>query len=163
MISGTGRFHPESRDRHTREETTVLSRRTAVIASAASLVAAAPALAADATDQQLIRRAFRDFNTAFGNAPAVARLYLANAVLAPPTHEIIRGRAAIEQFWAAAFAAGLHGHALDLVTFRSDAHTVVAIAKWSARGKGGARFGGTATLVYARQAGGLAIWEHTWN
>jgi uncharacterized protein (TIGR02246 family) len=138
-------------------------------------VAASPALAAEVaehrfsvSDKERIQRAYRAFNQAFGDAAAVAALYAKDAVLLPPTHDIIKGRKAIRDFWKPLFDAGLHGHTLDLITFRSDLRTVVTAAKWSAQGRDAkgrpVTFSGTATIVFARRKDfGLDIWVHTWN
>lgn len=153
----------------------MLSRRMALALSGTGLLTASSVLAAEifddhhfASDRQRIEQAYRAFNAAFGNAASVAALYAERAVLLPPTHDIVRGRTAIRRFWRAAFDAGLHGHTLDLVTFRSDVRTIVTAARWSARGRDArgrpATFGGIATIVFARHGdGGLAIWLHTWN
>lgn len=154
----------------------MLTRRMAIALSGAGLVGASPALAAGSTgeghpvrgDRRRIERAYRAFNEAFGDARAVAALYAEDAVLLPPTHDILRGRTAIRRFWAPLFAAGLRDHTLDLVTFRSDLRSIVTAARWSAKGRdAGGRpvtFSGLATIVLARRRGGdTEIWLHTWN
>jgi ketosteroid isomerase-like protein len=153
----------------------MLARRMAIALSGAGLLGAASTLVAEAaerqpfgSDRRLVEQAYRAFNQAFGSGRAIAALYAERGYLLPPTHDIIRGRTDIRTFWQGLFDAGVRGHALELITFRSDARTIVTAARWSAEGRDAqgrpVDLGGTATIVYARrQDGRLEIWLHTWN
>ena len=117
-----------------------------------------------------IRSAYEAWNEAFnrGDAGAVASLYTEDAKLLPPTHDVIEGRRAIEEFWNGLFKAGVTGHGLELIAAQGDERGAVGAARWSARGKGDdggeQTFGGSAVHVFERQQGGtLKLRLHTWN
>jgi uncharacterized protein (TIGR02246 family) len=117
-----------------------------------------------------IASAYEAWNEAFnrGDAGAVASLYTENARLLPPTHDVIEGRQAIEEFWDGLLKAGVTGHRLELIAAEGDQRGAVGAARWSAKGKGrdGSEqaFGGSAVHVFERQqGGGLKLWLHTWN
>jgi uncharacterized protein (TIGR02246 family) len=117
-----------------------------------------------------IESAYKVWNEAFnhGDAAGVASLYTENARLLPPTHDIVEGRRAIEEFWDGLLKAGVTGHRLELITAEGDQRGAVAAARWSAQGKGSdgseQAFGGSAVHVFERQQDGqLKLWLHTWN
>ena len=67
--------------------------------------------------QQLIRDIHARFAEAYsrGDVAAVAALYTDDAVLLPPNLEMLRGREAIQQFWAGAKQMGVREAALETV------------------------------------------------
>lgn len=67
--------------------------------------------------QQLIRDNNARFAEAYnqGDVAAVAALYTDDAVLMPPNLEMLRGKEAIEQFWAGARQMGVLDPALETV------------------------------------------------
>jgi hypothetical protein len=82
----------------------MIDRRLFGISAACMVLAAAsaPAPALDA-EEEAVEAAYRAWNEAFnkGDAKALAAQYTENGLVLPPTHEVVRGRAAIERFRAA--------------------------------------------------------------
>lgn len=139
-----------------------------LVALALMALAVAPARAA--SPEADVKAAYAAWDAAFskGDAKAVAAFYTEDAVLLPPTHDVLKGPAGVETFFAGLFAAGVTGHKLELVDLSGDDGTVVAAAKWSAQGKDAngapATFGGIATHAFERQAdGSLKLRLHTFN
>lgn len=137
-----------------------------VLALAAMLGAPVIAFASEAE----VKAAYAAWDAAFskGDAKAVAAFYTADAVFLPPTHDVIKGPAGVETFFAGLFANGVTGHKLELVDMSGDDKTIVGAAKWSAQGKDAngapATFGGIATHEFARQSdGSLKLRLHTFN
>ena len=129
---------------------------------------AVPSLAA--SSEADVKAAYAAWDEAFskGDAKAVAAFYTEDAVLLPPTHDVLKGQAGVETFFAGLFAAGVTGHKLELVDLSGDDKTIVGAAKWSAQGKDAngapAAFGGIATHAFERQAdGSLKLRLHTFN
>jgi ketosteroid isomerase-like protein len=117
-----------------------------------------------------ISAAYREWDSAFNqaDAKAVASAYAPNAKVLPPTHEVISGPAAIENFFAGLFSSGFTDHNLTIIDAGGDDKVVYSTAYWSAKSKGadGApqTTGGLATHVFERQAGGsLKLRLHTFN
>ena len=127
-----------------------------------------------ATDQMRskVAAAYAAWDAAFGTGDArkVAACYTDDAVLLPPSHEVMDGPAGVEKFFGGLFANGVTGHKLELVRVIGEdgAAMIVAAAKWSAQGKDAsgapATFGGIATHVFEKQAdGSLKLKLHTFN
>jgi ketosteroid isomerase-like protein len=117
-----------------------------------------------------VNAAYAAWDTAFnnGDAKAVAGFYTQDSLLLPPSHDIIRGPAGVEEFFAGLFANGVTAHTLELIETEGDAGLIAAAAKWSAKGKDAngapATFGGIATHVFGKQAdGSLKLKLHTFN
>jgi ketosteroid isomerase-like protein len=117
-----------------------------------------------------VSAAYAAFDAAFnkGDAKAVAALYLPNAKVLPPTHEVASGPAAIEKFFAGLHANGVTDHKLEMIDAGGDDKVVYGAANWSAKGKDKdgkpANFSGIATHVFERQAdGSLKLRLHTFN
>ncbi|WP_314949500.1 YybH family protein [Bradyrhizobium cosmicum] len=117
-----------------------------------------------------VSAAYAAFDTTFnkGNAKAVAALYLPNAKVLPPTHEVASGPTEIEKFFAGFYANGVTDHKLELIDAGGDDKVVYGTANWSAKGKDKdskpANFSGIATHVFERQAdGSLKLRLHTFN
>jgi ketosteroid isomerase-like protein len=117
-----------------------------------------------------VRAAYAAWDAAFnkGDAKVVASFYTEDSLLLPPSHEIIKGHASVEKFFAGHFASGLTAHKLELIEAEGDAELVAAAGKWSAAGKDAngapARFSGIATHVFAKQVDGkLKLKLHTFN
>ena len=126
----------------------------------------APILAPAASLQEQVSAAYAAWDAAFnkGDPKAVAAFYTEDAVLLPPTHEVLKGPAEIEKYFAGLFGAGVSGHKLVLLEANGDGNTAVAAAKWSAKGKDGASLGGIATHEFVKQPGGShQIRLHTFN
>ena len=91
-----------------------------------------------------------------------------DAVFLPATHDVIKGPAGVEKFFAGLFGMGVKGHRLELIEAHGEGNLIVAAAKWSATGKDAAGmdqpWGGVATHVFAKQPdGSLKLWLHTFN
>jgi ketosteroid isomerase-like protein len=141
----------------------MLPRRTAMFALSVGLLA--PAMAAAATPDEEVRSAYAAWDAAFDkrDAKAIGAFYTDDAVFLPPTHDIIRGPAAVGQFFAGLFTAGVTGHKLELIEANGTPDLIVAAAKWSARSKDGP-VGGVAAHEFSRQANGnLKLRLHTFN
>ncbi len=141
----------------------MLLRRNAMFALSAGLLA--PMMAAAASSDEDVRAAYAVWDAAFGksDAKAIGAMYTDDALFLPPTHDVLKGPAAVEKFFAGLFAAGVTGHKLELIEANGTPDLVVAAAKWSARGKDGP-IGGVATHEFSRQTGGnLKLKLHTFN
>jgi ketosteroid isomerase-like protein len=142
----------------------MLLRRTAMFTLSVGLLA--PAMAAAATLDEQVRTAYAAWDAAFGksDAKAIGAFYTDDAFFLPPTHDIIRGPAGVEKFFAGLFTAGVTtGHKLELIEANGTPELIVAAAKWSARSKDGP-IGGVATHEFSRQANGdLKLRLHTFN
>ena len=84
----------------------------------------APVAAHAAPLDERIKAAYAAWDAAFnkGDPEALAALYAEDAVLLPPsrTHDVLKGPAAIEKFFAGLFATGVNGHKLELIEANSD-------------------------------------------
>jgi ketosteroid isomerase-like protein len=117
-----------------------------------------------------VRRGCDAWNNAFnrGDAAGVAALYDENATVLPPSHEPIKGAAAIRDFWDGLIKSGFKEHGIALIDAEADARLAFAIGKWSAKGPDATgklqSFGGTVVTVLKRQND--QSWKpclHTWN
>jgi ketosteroid isomerase-like protein len=140
------------------------------VAFAICLLAVAPVRSFAGDPKSDLSAAYATFDATFnkGDAKAVAGLYLPNAKVLPPTHEVASGPAAIEKFFAGLYAAGLTDHKLEVIDAGGDDKVVYGTANWSAKGKDKdgkpANFSGIATHVFERQAdGSLKLRLHTFN
>jgi uncharacterized protein (TIGR02246 family) len=139
--------------------------RIAIFVLVAGLLVWSKTTYAASLDEQ-VRAAYTAWDAAFNksDAKAVAAFYAEDAVLLPPTHDVVKGPAEIEKFWAGLFEAGVTEHKLELIEANGDADMAVAAAKWSAKGKDGASLGGFSTHEFAKQAdGSLKLRLQTFN
>jgi ketosteroid isomerase-like protein len=137
--------------------------RAAIFVLLAALLA--PTMAYAASLEEQVKAAYAAFDAAFnkGDAKAVAAFYVEDAVILPPTHDVIKGPAGAEKFFAGLFAAGATEHKLELIEVNGDDQLTVAAARWSAKGKDGT-LGGLATHEFTKQAdGNLKLRLHTFN
>ena len=142
---------------------TTLSVAISVLLAGLLVPAAAPAAAS--LDEQ-VKEAYAAWDAAFNKSDpkAVAAFYAEDAVLLPPTHDVVKGPAGVEKFFAGLFGAGVTGHKLELIEANGGEDLAVAAARWSAKGKDGASLGGIATQEFTRQAdGSLKLRLHTFN
>jgi ketosteroid isomerase-like protein len=118
----------------------------------------------------MVRRAQDAWNVAFnrGDAAGVAALYTQNATLLPPTHSVIKGTAAIRDFWQGLITAGFKDHGIEMLDAEAEGGLAIGSGKWSANGPGEGgkvqRFEGLVVTVMRRQGDGA--WKaclHTWN
>jgi uncharacterized protein (TIGR02246 family) len=125
----------------------------------------APTMACAASLQEQVSTAYTAWDAAFnkGDPKAVAAFYADDAVILPPTHDVLKGPSEAEKFFAGLFAAGVTGHKLEVLEANGDDDLIVAAARWSAKGKDGP-LGGIATHEFAKQAdGSLKLRLHTFN
>ena len=136
----------------------------AALALCMSLFVSGSALAS-ADDE--VKAAYSAWDAAFnkGDAKAVAAFYTSDAVFLPPSHEVIKGPAGVEKFFAGLFANGLTAHKLELIeVVASSVDSIVGAAKWSVKLKDGSAGGGIATHAFHKQPdGSLKLKLHTFN
>jgi uncharacterized protein (TIGR02246 family) len=130
----------------------------------------APVAAHAASPEEQVKAAYAAWNAAFnkGDAKAVAAFYAEDALLLPADHQVIKGRAGVETYFAGLIANGLTGHELELIQVDPGSDMVVGAAKWSVKGKdangAAATFGGVTTHVFAKAPdGSLQLALHTFN
>jgi uncharacterized protein (TIGR02246 family) len=120
--------------------------------------------------RQAVESTNSKWNEAFnrGDAAAVAALYARDAVLLPPTHDVIRGSKEIQDFWASLIQAGFGEHAIETIEVHGQGSLLYQAGKWSATGKtkDGSRqsYGGSVVNIFERQSDGS--WKsrlHSWN
>lgn len=123
-----------------------------------------------AEPQADVKAAYTAWDAAFkkADAKAIAAFYADDALLLPANHEVIRGPAAVETFFAGILGKGTTAHKLELIDARGDGKLLYGAAKWSVMGKdsdGKDQPGsGVATHVFQRQPDGkLKIKLHTFN
>lgn len=98
--------------------------------------AAAPALAADVTESELMQAASElgrqydaDYN---GKDPAaLAALYASDGMLVSPSGPIVRGREALKNYYSSRFASGARGHASKVVEVHVQGNGGYGLAQFS--------------------------------
>jgi uncharacterized protein (TIGR02246 family) len=127
-------------------------------------------IASAGTNEDQVKAAYQAWNAAFnkGDAKAVAAFYADDALILPTSHEVIKGPAAIEKFFAGLFASGATDHTLDIIEVTGQGNVLISAAKWSSKGKDSkgqpATFKGLATHVFAKQPdGSIKLKLHTFN
>jgi uncharacterized protein (TIGR02246 family) len=134
-----------------------------ILALFGTLLFCAAALADPPADVKAVYTAWdRAFND--HDAKRIAAIFTEDAVLIPPSHKIIKGSRAVENFFRGNFEIDVTSHNLELIeVVTSDTHTIVALAKWLAKFSG-ETFDGTVTHVFQKQPDGtLKIRLHTFN
>jgi ketosteroid isomerase-like protein len=147
---------------------TIRSMFMAIIAICLGALAAATAFAGSPQDD--VKNAYAAWDAAFNktDAKAIAALYADDAILLPPTHNVIKGPAGVEKFFSGVLAMGATGHKLELIEAHGDGNLLFGAAKWSANGKDAngkdQPWGGLTTGIFERQSdGSLKIKLHTFN
>lgn len=126
--------------------------------SMASLAAqgatAQPAAAIDPRVSQAIDAWDATFDK--GDAKALATFYLGDAFVLSPSHVVVKGTAAIQDFFTAQFANHVTGHVLVPFDVSAAGDTLIVSSTWAAHGQDGngkpISFGGLATHVFRVQA-----------
>lgn len=120
--------------------------------------------------REMVRQANDRWNAAFngGDAGAVAALYTADGTVLPHTHAVVRGTAAIADFWAGLISAGVKDHGIELFDVESEGNLAYASGRWWATGSGedgkAVRFEGTIVTIFRKQGdGSWKLCLHTWN
>lgn len=141
-----------------------------IIALAASTMSIASMESQAGSPEDDVKAAYAAWDEAFGkgDAKAVATFYAEDALLLPPSHDVIEGPAGVEKFFSGIFGMGATGHKLELIKTDGDEKMIYGAAKWSAKGKDAQGkdqpWGGVATHVFERQDdGSLKIKLHTFN
>ena len=139
-----------------------------LILATALVVTTHAAMAGPAEDR--VASAFTAWNAAFnkGDAKGVAAFYAKDAVILPPSHDIVNSPAGIEKFFAGNFANHVTGHTLEPFKIIDAGNTLVVASKWAANGKDDKgnkiSFGGVATHVFQKQADkSYKLKLHTFN
>src|SRR4029453_14905629 len=99
-----------------------------IVALYLSLAFTGMALADTATD---VKAVYAAWDAAFnkGDAQAMAALYTDDAIILPPSHVVIKGRADVEKYISGLFEIGMASHQLELFEVTVDrAGTIAAIA-----------------------------------
>lgn len=120
--------------------------------------------------RNIVNEANDRWNAAFnsGDAAAVAALYTTDGTVLPHTHVVVKGSAAIADFWASLISAGVKEHGIELHDAQEAGDVAYSSGKWWATGSGddgqSQRFEGTIVTILRRQRDGS--WKtclHTWN
>ncbi len=112
-----------------------------------------------------VSAAYGKWDAAFNKADpkAVAAAYSKDALILPPSHEVLEGQPGAEKFFSGLFSSGVTDHKLDLIRAVDAGDIVVATAKWSAKAKD-QKAGGIATHVFRKAPdGSLVLILHTFN
>src|SRR4051812_37335851 len=98
-----------------------------------------PATAHAASLGEEVKATYAAFDAAFntGKPAAVAGFFTENALYLPASPNVLKGRAAIQKFYAGLFKSGLHGHKLELIEANGDDHIIVAAARFSIETRSG--------------------------
>jgi uncharacterized protein (TIGR02246 family) len=124
-----------------------------IVALYLSLAFTGMALADTATD---VKAVYAAWDAAFnkGDAQAMAALYTDDAIILPPSHVVIKGRADVEKYISGLFEIGMASHQLELFEVTVDrAGTIAAIANWSIKHRG-VPSEGFATSIFTKQPDG---------
>jgi ketosteroid isomerase-like protein len=86
-------------------------------------------------------------------------------VFLPPSHDVVKGPAGMEKFFAGLFGNGVTAHKLELIEVAvSSGDAVVSAAKWPVKLKDGSAGGGIVTHAFQKQPdGSLKLKLHTFN
>jgi uncharacterized protein (TIGR02246 family) len=133
-----------------------------------ALLGVGASLAASAEDD--VKAAYSAWDAAFnkGDAGAVAALYSDDALMLPPSHDVIKGPAGVEKFLLGILKMGAKNHKFEMIEAREQGSIIYAAAKWSATGKDAEgkdqAWSGVATHVFERQSdGSLKLKLNTFN
>jgi uncharacterized protein (TIGR02246 family) len=101
-----------------------------------SVMASAPIFAADASEAELMAAAIDlghryDANYAAKDAAGMTSLYAPDGALLTLSGQVVRGRAALHDFYAKSFASGVQGHSITVREVHMDAGGGYAIADFS--------------------------------
>lgn len=142
--------------------------RSGAVVAAVCFGLAVPGLAQSVEED--VSAAYAAWDAAFNAADteAIASAYAEDALLLPPSHEVMTGPEAIGGFFGPIFEMGATGHKLELIEAFENGDAVIGTAKWSAMGKDGSGadqpWGGLSTTVFERQSdGSLKLKVHTFN
>ena len=124
------------------------------------LIALAAISVAKADPAADVTTAYAAWDAAFnsGDAKGVCALYTDDAILLPPTHDVIKGPDGVDKFIAGILGMGAKGHKFELIEASGDGNIVYGTAKWSVTGKDSAGadqpWGGLSMAIFEKQADG---------
>lgn len=140
----------------------------AALAATGIMLASIAGWAAGPRDE--VKATYSAWDAAFQKADAkgIAGFYAEDALFLPANHEVIRGPAGVEKFFAGLFGKGATGHKLELIEAGNAGNMLYGSAKWSATGKDSSGkdqpWSGVATHVFQKGSDGkLKIKLHTFN
>jgi uncharacterized protein (TIGR02246 family) len=124
----------------------------------------------DGDIHQIVRAGNDAWNEAFnrGDAAAVAACYTGDAMVLPPTHDVVSGAQQIKDFWSSVIGAGFGRHTIEVIELQRQGDAACAAGRWTAVGKGQdgweQSYGGSLVNLLVRQPDGS--WKsklHIWN
>jgi uncharacterized protein (TIGR02246 family) len=102
-----------------------------------------------------------------GDFEALADLYSLDAVMVPPSLEIVSERDAIRRFWTERRSSGTRDFRINPVNVRSDGARLVQTAEWSAivisNGQAGRQYGEMTNVLVRQPDGNWKIQMQSWN
>ncbi|MFQ5660134.1 MAG: YybH family protein [Gammaproteobacteria bacterium] len=103
-----------------------------------------------------------------GQMPALLNMYTGNAVIIPPSSEILADPAAIQSYWGKLKSIGMSDYRIDTIDIRIDGDVAYQLALWQASLTAGdgkvIHLDGNMTNVLQRQAdGSWKIQLQSWN
>lgn len=123
--------------------------------------------AAQTTDvRAAIEEANKDFILAISraNASALADMYAKEAKVLPPHSDILSGKQAIEQFWAAVIKSGVKGGALNTLDVEQKGKSVFETGTYTLTGEGGKVLDtGKYVVIWKSEKGKWKIHRDIWN
>jgi len=116
--------------------------------------------------RQAIEAADAKFCEAFnaGDAAALAALYTEDGMMMPPNHEMLQGKAAIEEYGTALASMGVTGLSLTTVEVMQAGDMVVELAKYTVTIPGGLEDSGKSIVIWKKDAdGSWKLHRDIWN
>ncbi len=89
---------------------------------------------ADASPSEAIQQNIQGWETALnnGNTTALQNIYTEDAVVMPPSSEILSGRDAIKSYWDGLLGVGVSEYNVDTVNIRFDGNVAYQTVLWEA-------------------------------
>jgi ketosteroid isomerase-like protein len=124
------------------------------------------ACAADDDFRAAVLAAAKQFTDAAakGDTAAMGDAYTSDGAVLPPNHEMVKGREAIEKFWAAALQSGIKSATLETVETGSMGDVGYEVGNYSLLGEGGKLLDQGKYIVLLKSDGGR--WKYfrdCWN
>jgi uncharacterized protein (TIGR02246 family) len=111
-----------------------------------------------ATDKQFTDAVAR------ADAAAMADCYTSDGMLLPPNHEMVKGKEAIEKFWAAALQSGVKSATLETIEAAGSNDRGYAVGSYSLLGEGAKVLDqGKYIVLLKRDGGRWKYYRDCWN
>ena len=96
------------------------------------LLAISPGASADASPSEAIQQNIQGWETALntGNTTALQNIYTEDAVVMPPSSEILSNRDAIKTYWDGLLGVGVGEYSVDTVDIRFDGNVAYQTVLW---------------------------------